>query len=161
MTSNHLTLVAPLILAASFVGLDSLAQVPAQKAQKPAPVQTARTASQPAATPAPKGTASKPNPRQLPSNSPAIDRTLALIQYQKKKRDEIKNYSCPPNVRLDTRPTTSSVSPSCTDSTRSARSNAMASTTSMRRRSVSCAWPPVAARTRVTVRSRFAMTFSR
>ena len=62
--------------------------------------------------------------------------------------------------RLVRRATTSSRSPSWTVSAMSARPKAMPSSTSRSRRRVSWLWPPVAARTRVTVRPRTATSGS-
>jgi hypothetical protein len=104
MISNHRTLIVTLATMSTFVGTGSLAQVPAQQAPKPAAPRATATApratTSPTAAPAPTATAKKANPRGLPINSPALDRLVALIEYQKKKRAEIKNFSCPPNVTV-------------------------------------------------------------
>ena len=68
--------------------------------------------------------------------------------------------SKPPNVRLVRRATTSRRSPSWTVSAMSDRPNAIPSSTSSSRRRVSWLWPPVAARTRVTVSPRTATSGS-
>jgi hypothetical protein len=107
MTPNHPALIATVAFASTCVGLHALAQTPAKLAPKPAAAQPAKTAAKPTATPtltaspAPTAKASNSNPRGLPTNMHSVDRVQAIIEYTKKKRTELKNYACPPNVNVE------------------------------------------------------------